>query len=169
MLLFIIIIIIIIIKKNFKSTKMYLSLSRDRQKPWMTGFKPITTALPVPSSPPDKACLLFTSLAILPAAPVSWGGASCRRKCGRKRRLNLFEPQFLWHLPFLSLAKLKQNNQVKMSDQIYRCYTILLRAVLCNKFKIICRTLQAWKEGQWKNRFRDNNNNNIALSPRRCK
>ena len=138
MLLFIIniIIIIIIIKKNLISTKMYLSPSGDRQKPWMTGFKPITTALPVPSSPPDKACLLFTSLAILPAAPVSWGGASCRRKCGRKRRHDLFEPQFLWHLPFLSLAKLKQNNQVKMSDQIHRCYTILVRAVLCISSKL---------------------------------
>ena len=33
-----------------------------------------------------------------------------------------------------------------------------MSCVLC-KFKTICRTLQAWKVGQWKNGFRDNYKN----------
>ena len=154
-----------------KRTIMYLSSSGDKQCPWVLGIKPITTALPIPSSPSDTTYFLSTSLATLQAAPVSWVGASCRRKCGKKIRLHFFEPQFLWHLHLLLLAKqdcpeAKQSSQNEPSSLPLLHYTCMSCALY--KFKTICRTQPSWKVGQWKNRSRDSNNN-IASFARRCK
>ena len=131
----------------------------------MLGIKPITTALPIPSSPLDTACFLSTSLATFQAASVSWVGASCRWKCGEKDALIFLNHSFFglclcyyW----LNKTVLKQNNQVKMSHQLPLPHNSCMSCALY-KFKFICRTLQAWKVGQWKNGSRDNNNN-IALS-----
>ena len=54
-------------------------------------------------------------------------------KMRRKRRLNLFKPQFLWPLPLLLLAKqdcseAKQSSQNEPSN--YRFHTIVVGAVL---------------------------------------